>query len=417
MKKNMIGFTRRDFLKGSLLASAGISLPILGGTSLTNSAWGGALDAYDDRILVILELAGGNDGLNTVVPYGNDAYYNARPNLGLKKPDLLPLNDYLALNGSLKGLKELYDDGNLAVINGVGYPNPNRSHFRSMEIWRTASDSDQYEHYGWIGNYLDEMYTPESDPLFGVAIASEFPQSFHCRDGLGVAFKKAGQFRWQEGNGNDKEKLFRELNKTGNFFEDESDVLNYLRNVTSNIAESSDRVVKIANQKRRAQSYPRGNPLSDDLKTVADLIVGGIPTKIYYVSTGGFDTHANQANSHKSLMIKFGDALNAFMKDMKANNLSDRVCVLCYSEFGRRVKENASQGTDHGTAGPMFVAGNQVNPGIHGKYPSLVDLDRGDLKYEVDFRSVYHTVLESWLHAKPEKVLGKSYENLGFLKA
>ena len=417
MNRNLIGFTRRDFLRTSLLASAGVGFPLLSNISMTNNIWGAALDSTNDRILIVLELGGGNDGLNTVAPYGDDAYHRARPQIGLQQNQILPLNDYIGLHQNLSGLKNLYDQGNLAVINGVGYPDPDRSHFRSMEIWRTASDSDKYEHYGWIGRYFDEIYSPKSDPLYGVAISSDFPDSFHCRDGLGVAFKRAAQFRWQEGNANDREELFRRLNKSGGgHYDDERDVLYFMRNVTSNIARSSDRVIDIANQRRRSVDYPRGNPLATDLNTVADLIVGGLPTRIYYVTFTGFDTHAAQPNTHQRLLQQFGDAVEAFHNDLERNNLSGRVLMVCFSEFGRRVAENASQGTDHGTAGPMFVMGKNIKPGLHGKYPSLDQLDsNGDLKHEVDFRAVYQTVLESWLQADAQKVLGRDFSNLGIV--
>ena len=407
-------YTRRNFLKTAAIAGAGANV-IMHAGPMANGLWGAAHKADNDNILVVVELGGGNDGLNTCVPFADDTYYKARPTLAVDKKRVLKINDYFGLHEKLKDLKSIYDDGNLAIINGVGYPNPNRSHFRSMEIWRTASDSDKYERNGWVGNYLDDLTEKNFDPLFGIAIAPNFPQTFTSNNGAGVSFQQAGQFKWKtDGDGGDTIDKFRRLNKVQNDHNSDSNI-DFLRRITQNIAKSSDRVLKTAAKgaKRKMPKYPAGNNrLSIDLKTIANLINGGLPTKVYYASFNGFDTHANQVRSHESLIERFGQAVNAFYTDLKQSGHSKKVTILCYSEFGRRVAQNGSQGTDHGTAGPMFVIGDNIKAGVHGKYPSLTDLDAGDLKYNVDFRSVYSTILNDWFKTDSKAILGKNFNDL-----
>lgn len=421
MSRRIEGFSRREFFRLSALAGAGIALPLLLPDSLRSALAAQVTPRprigkpLDNTILVIIELGGGNDGLNTVIPYGNDDYYRARPTLGVKRDHLLPLNDSIGLHEKLKGVKRLYDDGRAAVVNGVGYPNPIRSHFRSMEIWRTATDSNKYEHEGWLGRYFDATTSGRhADPLLGVSVGPYLPVSFTCEKGAGVAFQNPGAYRWLQGSGGDSIAAFRKLNKTDADYEEDVKTLDFLRHTTEKLALSSDRVIKAA-RPRRGVEYPE-NRLGRDLKTVADLIAGGLPTRVYSVSYVGFDTHANQAPVQENLLEGFGDGVEAFLRDLKTAGVSDRVVVISYSEFGRRVHENSSHGTDHGTAGPMFVFGDPVDPGLHGRYPSLSDLDHGDLKYQVDFRSVYATMLHDWFRIDSAEVLHKSFPTLNLLK-
>ncbi len=410
---------RRDFLKNSAMLGAGISIPFFfDHLALAKNAIQNPKTPIDDRILVILQLDGGNDGLNTVVPYGVDDYYKLRKNLAIKKKNLHKIsgNELLGLNNNLTGLMRLYDDGKLAIINGVGYPNPNRSHFRSMEIWQTASDSNKFERNGWVGKYHDMHPDSNPDPLSGIAINSKYPQSFWGDRGLSVSFTQPYRFRWQQGLQGDTHEMFRKINKVSkSVITDRSSSINYLRHVTSNIVKSSDKIQKANRTKVSHVEYPQ-NALGRNLRNVSKLIKGGLPTNVYQVAFGGFDTHANQANQHRNLMTGFSTAVDAFMKDMKKQGLEDRVLVLCFSEFGRRPAENASGGTDHGTAGPMFIIGNGVRPGLHGQYPSLTDLDDNkDLKFNVDFRSVYSEVLNSWFDVDAREVLGKSFAKIDLI--
>ena len=374
----------------------------------------------DGAILVVLQLAGGNDGLNTVVPHADDAYYNARPVIGVKPSEVLIIDDLIGLHPRLTGLKGLYDDGHLGIIQGVGYPNPDRSHFRSTDIWQSASDADRYETHGWIGRYFDSC-CQGADPTVGVAIGSEMPMAFAGPKPTGIAFARPEQLHWSVGGGNHSvEELFRELNRpeevhagatvaaVGAGAQEGGSTLDFVQRVALDAQISSDKISAIAGRFEAGADYPR-TPLGQNLGLVAKLIAGGLPTRVYYVSQGGYDTHTQQIGTHDRLLEELGNSLAAFAKDLKAQGNFDRVVTMTFSEFGRRVAQNGSNGTDHGAAAPLFVLGGKVKAGTYGKYPSLTELDRGDLVFNVDFRSVYATVLEQWLKAPSEKILGRKF--------
>lgn len=414
-------FTRREFVQTSALASTSAFLPafLANGmrTALAADGAGQAIPGFaDDRVLVVLQLSGGNDGLNCVVPFGDDAYYGARPQIAIPKNKVLGIDDYLGLNDNMTAMRELYDQGVLAIVNGVGYPNPDHSHFRSMEIWHTASDSLNYETEGWLGNYFNRNGDKSKSPMCAVNIGAAMPAAF-AGTNEGVAFEEPTLFRWFEGKGGDTEQAFRAVNgvtaSAGGAFT-EGSTLEFMRHTTANLALSSDRVVEIG-RKGRTSEYPNGN-LGRDLQIVANMIVGGLPTRVFYVNHGGFDTHANQVNQHGNLLRQLSDGLAAFYRDLKKTGQSRRVVVMAFSEFGRRVYENGSRGTDHGVAGPMFVMGDPVKGGLHGKYPSLSSLDKGDLVHTVDFRSVYATMIENWFKADAAKVVRKKFKTLDLLK-
>lgn len=403
--------TRRDFLKTAAVFSAlGVAPQFL-----TRTVEGATLSIEgfkDDRVLVVVQLGGGNDGLNTLVPYSNDAYYRARPKIGLKADGLLRINDDIAFNSRLEGLMRLYDNAQLAIVQGVGYPNPERSHFRSMEIWQTASDTDEYLSTGWIGRYFDHACSGAARPQAGVAIGKERPQAFEGRKGYGVAFENPETFGWQPGRGADTPAAFASLNDTS--LPDEGNAnIDFLRHVTSNAIMSSQEVQEAAHKAHAGRQA--GRSLVGQLETVAALIRADLQTRIYYLSAGGFDTHANQRGQHDSLLGSVGNALHAFQDRLRKDGTAGRVTTMVFSEFGRRVEENRSGGTDHGTAAPMFLFGDKVRPGLHGAYPSLTDLDEGDLKHTVDFRRVYATVLKDWLAVKPKTVLGHDFPTLGVI--
>ncbi len=388
----------------------------------------------DDTILVVLQMAGGNDGLNMVVPYADDAYYRSRPTLGLPGDKILKLNSYVGLNGKLTGLKALFDEGHLSVVQGVGYPNPNRSHFRSTEIWQTASDADRNVSEGWLGRYFDNCCAG-ADPLVGVAIGEEMPQAFTAKTPTGVTFSRPEQFRWTssekaEDRMSAEEFFFRQLNGSAESEdaplagaeggsigaisgEKKTDLsaVDFLQRTALDAQLSSDKVLAIARKYKSSVPYPQG-PLAESLSLIARMIAGGLPTRVYYTSQGGFDTHARQIHAHERLLGELNDALSAFANDLKQQGNFDRVLLITFSEFGRRVAENANGGTDHGAAAPMFVLGGTAKPGLFGKYPSLTDLDYGDLKFNTDFRSVYGTVLDQWLHAPSQIILGRKFPGL-----
>lgn len=403
--------TRREFLGRSLgFAAASLTIPawldrsVLGVESTTSDS---------GRILIVLQLSGGNDGLNTVVPYSCDDYHRARPDLRFAPDKILKIDGNIGLHPGLAALKSLYDDGHAAIIQGVGYPNPNRSHFRSMEIWHTCSDSDKYEKYGWIGRYFDNECKGSDSPASGVAFGSETPQAFNNKTGRGITFASPESFRWRPGSSDAKTAeaemaAYRALNTVS------PDKADFLTRTALNAQLTSDRVRDIASRYKPKASYPE-NPLAANLRHIAGMIAGNLGSRIYYAQIGGFDTHTRQLARHARLMETLAGSVAAFYNDLKAQGLADRVLLMTFSEFGRRVTENASGGTDHGVAGPIFVVGGGVKPGLYGKYPSLSDLDQGDLKAGTDFRQVYATALENWMGAKAEPILGRNFEKLGFI--
>jgi uncharacterized protein (DUF1501 family) len=437
--------TRRKFLRTSMLGAAATwTLPVflektfLALDALAADAATQAVTGKDATILVVLQMAGGNDGLNTVVPYADDAYHVARPRLRLAADQVLKINNHIALNPKLSGLKSLYDEGHLAIVQGVGYPNPNRSHFRSTEIWQTASDSDHTVSEGWLGRYFDNCCAG-ADPTVGVAIGEETPQAFATKNPTGVTFSRPEQFRFRpsepgSGQMTAEEMFFRQLNEvrsgeetataassTGGSIgaisgkaKNNLSTLDFLQRTALDAQLSSDKILAIARKYKSTVPYPQGQ-LAASLNIIARMIAGGLPTRVYYASQGGFDTHAGQINTHERLMGEFNDAVSAFVADLKQQKNFERVLLMTFSEFGRRVQENANNGTDHGAAAPMFVLGGTVKAGLFGRYPSLTDLDHGDLKFNTDFRSVYGTVLERWLKAPSETVLGRKFPTLGIL--
>ncbi|GAB4168685.1 MAG: DUF1501 domain-containing protein [Terrimicrobiaceae bacterium] len=417
-------FTRRHFLRTSLLGGAAAwSVPaFLESTFLSLDA--AAADSLlptptgkDHSILVILQLAGGNDGLNTVVPFADDAYRAARPKLAIASRDVLKINDATGLHPSLAGLRGLYDDGHLAVIQGVGYPNPNRSHFRSTDIWQTASDADVVESHGWVGRYFDACCSGE-DPEVGIAISRQEPLAFSGKNRQGLAFQSPGGLEFR----NDMEPAgMQEVTESAGGSIDmlpgssaSASPADFLRRVALNATMSSDKIRDVTSRFHPTAPFPK-NRLGSSLELVSRLIAGSMPTRVYYVSQGGYDTHSNQSGSHSRLLAELDAALTAFTNEMKAQGNLDRVLLMTFSEFGRRVAENASGGTDHGAAAPLFVIGGSTQAGIHGPSPDLTRLDRGDLIHSTDFRSVYATILESWLKTRPDTILKGKFPTLPFL--
>lgn len=420
--------TRRHFLRTSLSGlAATCTLPAFINQTILSLDLQAAdspiqtVTGKDGTILVIVQMGGGNDGLNTVVPFTDDAYFKARSQIALKGNDVLKLNDQLGLNGQLGALKGLYDAGQMSVVNGVGYPNPNRSHFRSMEIWQTASDSNKNESTGWLGRYFDNA-CGGSDPTVGVNVGSMNPQAFYSRGMKGISLANPSQYRSARSAGEDPAMMAGEdaaednsnagasIGELGgaNPMAGEGSAIDFLQRTALDAQMSSDQIAQIVKKFRPLVAYPKSK-LASSLQLVGQLIAGGLKTRVFYVNQGGYDTHANQKNTHDRLMAELATSLSAFCEDLKKQGNFNRVLVLTFSEFGRRLKENASGGTDHGAAGPMFVLGGAVKPGLFGAYPSLTDLHDGDLKYSTDFRSVYATVLKNWLQTDPGAILKRDF--------
>lgn len=432
--------TRRQFLKGGLtLVSAGATVPLF----LDRTAWAISGDPddiplvkhkpgnTDGRVLVVLQLAGGNDGLNTIIPFEDDRYYAARPRLGIAKKDVLRVNDQIGLNPEAKGLKSLYDNGLLSIVQGVGYPNPNRSHFVATDIWSTG-DPSEATHNGWLGRYFDCTCSgkPRPDPKQGIAITSEVPLAMQGEKFSPVSFSTPDELTWRGPGARGRGRTaFEKLNQPHSRKsrdegapQDEASALAYLERMAMDARASAEEIQKAAGagKAKRGGRRRRGrNALEGDLEMVRRMIRAGLDTSVYYVSMGGFDTHANQAGQHNNLIKQLSDAVKAFVDGLKEDGQLDRVMIMTFSEFGRRVAENGSGGTDHGAAAPLFVIGGDVKAGVHGKHPSLEpgDLDRGDLKWGIDFRSVYATVLDNWLQTDSKKILNGSFATLPLLKA
>lgn len=378
----------------------------------------------EDRVLVVVQLGGGNDGLNTVVPYGDRAYHNVRPRLAVPEPGkgsndrpaalVLDESRGIGLNPNFDGFMKLLDEGTASIIQGVGYPNPNRSHFASMDIWHTADHSGRGT--GWIGRYIDNVCAGAPSPEASISIGRETPLAMHGDTQTPVNFDSAELFRWLgEDLSQSSKSSYDAINRAGvSGSVDPDSQLGFLMRTALDAQVSSARI-RAAVAKAPLVTYPRSD-LARQLRIVSAMIRDELNTRVYYVSMGGFDTHANQYFQHGALLRQVGDALNAFQRDLQAHDNDGRVLTMVFSEFGRRVAQNASGGTDHGTAAPMYLVGPSVRPGLLGEMPSLTDLDRGDLKHSVDFRSVYATVLEKWMGADASKVLGRVHPLADVLK-
>ena len=357
------------------------------------------------KILVVLQLSGGNDGLNTIVPYRNDIYYQNRPNLGIQKSEVLTISDELGLNPAMEAFRELYDEGLVSIINSVGYPNPDRSHFRSMDIWHTASDSNEYLTSGWLGRYLDNQCVGCDNPLHAIEVDDTLSLALKGEQTSGFAVSNPKKLKRQADN-----PFLKAIADNGHHHEAEN--VTYLYKTLIDTQSSADYLFEKAKTYQSKTTYPN-NSFARNLKQIAELITADSDTKVYYAGMTGFDTHANQKGQQARLLKHYSDSVAAFVKDLKSNGLLDDVLILTFSEFGRRVKQNGSGGTDHGTANNVFLmGGNLRKAGFYNAAPDLLNLDKGDLVYDIDFRAIYANILENWLEIESKSILGKSFHNL-----
>lgn len=393
---------RRTFIQAGSLATASFMVPsFLKGMEQKNMVPPG------NKVLLVLQLSGGNDGLNTVVPYRNDIYYKTRPGLSIKREEAIRLTDDAGLHPALKTFKSLYDEGSMAIMNNVGYPNPDRSHFRSMDIWQSASGADQSLTTGWIGRYLDAQCNGCDKPTRALEIDDTLSLAMKGEHMKGLAMKDPRRL-FHSSN----EKFFRSLVNESHAHEEP---VAYLYKTMAETVSSADYIYEQSRLHPTKTTYP-GTEIGRSLKTIASLIFSDINTSVYYLSLGTFDTHVAQQAQQKKLFIDLDYALAAFVKDLKLNHRFDDVLIMTFSEFGRRVAQNASGGTDHGTANNMFFAGGALKQqGLLNDLPDLTDLTEGDLKYTVDFRNVYSTVLNNWLQSDAAKILGSKFSGLGFV--
>lgn len=426
--------TRREFIHNGLtFVSLGMAAPALLARAAESAA--AARHAGEGRILVVLQLSGGNDGLNTVIPYADPLYYQARPTIGINRSQVVPLSEKIGLHPGMAALKPLYEQGRLAIVQGAGYPNPNRSHFRSMEIWQTADPVSTIPGEGWLGRYFDDDGHLRENPLAGINFGGELPRTLASDFGSVVSMQSPQTFQLQPIAGQERQaeiQAFLQLYSQGTMASGYPDLV---RKVGRNAYTSSEKIKRALVVKPgdgpelgapsgqaldAPPAYPttgqgrnvRLSPLGENLRTIAQLIAADLGTRIFYVSQGGFDTHANQPTTQSRLLQDLADSLAAFYGDLKQRGLENQVTLVAFSEFGRRVQENASSGTDHGAAGPMFVLGGAVRGGLYGEHPALDDLYQGDLKFHVDFRQVYATLLDRWLNAPSQKILNGSFQPL-----
>jgi uncharacterized protein (DUF1501 family) len=395
---------RKEFIQLGSLATASLLL-----TKFMKAFERPMMVPPGNKVLVVLQMSGGNDGLNTVIPIRNDIYYRSRPKLGIKKEDALVLTDEVGLNPALTAFKDLFDDGSLGIMNSVGYPNPDRSHFRSMDIWQSASNSNDFVYNGWIGRYLDAQCSGCDKPTQALEIDDVLSLALKGEKMNGIAMKDPRRLY-----NTSHEKYFKDLMAQHKNSKGEETV-DYLYKTMAETLSSADYIFQQSNLRPTAGAYP-GTGLGQSLKTIASLIFSDINTRVYYVSLGSFDTHVAQEGQQKRLFTEMNDAVKAFVADLKASNRFQDVVLMTFSEFGRRVNQNASGGTDHGTANNMFfVSGGLKQKGILNPMADLTDLQEGDLKYQVDFKDVYATVLRKWLNADDGKILGKTFTPLDFI--
>lgn len=395
---------RKEFIQLGSLATASLMLP-----KFLKAFESPVMVPPGNKVVVVLQLSGGNDGLNTVIPVRNDLYYKARPRLGIDRAKALSITDEVGLHPALTAFRDLFDDGSLGIINSVGYPNPDRSHFRSMDIWHTASNSNEYLNAGWIGRYLDAQCHGCDKPTQAIEIDDVLSLSMKGEHNKGIALKDPRRLY-----GTANEKFFKDV--MGNHIAaNEEQPVEYLYKTMAETLSSADYIFKQSKLHPTSAEYPK-TELGNSMKTIASLIFSDINTKVYYVSLGSFDTHINQDAQQQRLFTEMSDAVRAFTKDLKDNGRFEDVLLFTFSEFGRRVSQNASGGTDHGTANNMFlVSGGLKQKGLINELPDLSDLNEGDLKHKIDFKNVYATVLDKWLKADSGKILGRSYDSMSFI--
>lgn len=393
---------RRDFLKQTTFASGMFFVP-----QFLKAFENKNLSVFNQKKVVIIQLKGGNDGLNTVIPFTNDIYYQQRRDIAIQKNDILQISDEIGLHKSLAPLRNLYDKGYVSILNNVGYPNPNLSHFRSTDIWQSASDSDEYIQSGWVGRFLDytksKSYNAiEVDDSLSLLLKGETS---------GLAITNPNLFYRSL-----REPFFNKISDNSLDAHLSEHNLGYLYQTMINAKSSANYIFEKGATKNNTAQYPK-NAFGNQLKTISQFITSGLETQVYYAGLNGFDTHANQPNTQARLLQNYAECLEVFVNDLEKNNALDDVLILTFSEFGRRVKQNQSRGTDHGAANNVFIIGKHLKKqGLYNSHPNLQDLDiTGNIKYEIDFREIYATILDKWLGVNDTAILNKDFSKLNFI--
>ena len=411
--RTQLSHSRRRFLRSSVLGTGfalglGASVPI----SLQRAALASNLAGdSQDNVLVVIQLSGGNDGLNTIVPVHDDAYYAARPKLAIPRNETIELDEKLALHPSLRGFADLIEVGQGSAIHGVGYERPNRSHFESMDVWHTCLRKGQTRKQGWLGRYLDETASQSGGDLPAIHFGGKKqPLALAASDVRVPSVSSVDEFRLKNSRADELAELIQNLSDNSSSTA-ENDLLSFVQTNTSSALAASERVNSARSSYKSKTKYPE-SALAEKLSVIAQLLDAKLATRIYYVELDGFDTHAQQPNSHASLLREWSEALHAFISDLDEHGHLSRVSVLTFSEFGRRVAENASLGTDHGAAAPVFLAGSELPKPLIGEQPSLTNLEDGDLKYNIDFRTIYASILSQRLGVQDTRKLVGDVEQL-----
>ena len=409
-----MSFPRRRFLSQTASASlamtlaAGAPYPLLASSRL----------AKPGRVLIVVELQGGNDGLNTVVPAEDPVYRRLRPELALGRAEVLPIDQRFGFHPALTGFAQLLESGRLAVVQGVGYPEPNRSHFESMDIWHTCRRRSEGRVDGWLGRWLEKFPSAGTDPQAMHLGSEKLPLALLSRQVRVPSVDSLDDFRLRGPEDSRFRDTLQSLADTvpnaGQPAGGAGDggLLSFVQSSTSAAISASERLAAVAAKAADSAVVWPQSPLAGRMRNISRLIRSGLDTSLYYTSLSGFDTHASQPDAHRSLLRQLGDAVKALLDELQESGDGERVTVLAFSEFGRRVAENASAGTDHGTAGPVFLAGSAVRPGLHGPPPDLSTLQDGDLQFTVDFRDVYAAVLKNWLQVDPAGILPEMWPGI-----
>ncbi|MFZ9044682.1 MAG: DUF1501 domain-containing protein [Cyclobacteriaceae bacterium] len=388
--------SRRNFIKQSaVVASGSMLLP-----SFLRAAPSGE---HPQRRLIVIQLSGGNDGLNTIIPFRNEILQEARPTILHNSKELISVSDEFACNASMKGFVNIYDQGDVCILNGVGYPNPNRSHFRSMDIWHSASASNVYINTGWLGRYLDSECSDEA-PITAVEMGDRLSLALKGDQKKGVSLKSVTQYY------NYAKSMEVEVGH-----DVDNQLVDFLYKTKSDVRSTAHYLYEKKKISKSKKNYPQ-TQFANQLKEIAEMINSGVSSPIYYASLSGFDTHNAQQGRQGKLLGIYSNALKVFVDDLKASGKWDETLILTFSEFGRRVRENASKGTDHGKANNVFVMGGKLkHKGFYNDLPSLEDLDDGDLKYTIDFRSIYASILDQWMNVHSRTILGGDLPRLDFI--
>lgn len=407
--------TRRSFLMSTVgaIAAGAVAPNLLLNSALADSLAGVTVSGADP-ILVVIQLAGGNDGLNMMVPYGTNLYYGDRPNISVPADKVLHLDGMVGFNPNLSGLKPLYDAGKVAVVQGVGYPNPDLSHFRSTQIWESA-DPAGLSKTGWLGRWLDDTVGSASNPFTAVALGATVPMTLLSTRVPVTSIESVDRFRFLVSQNNSNQILQAFQQMYGPSKESLPPYIGVVRQAGVDAEQGVQDLHGITINYKSSVQYPN-TVFARDLQLIAQMISSNLGTRIFHVTLGGFDDHVAEVYTHANLMTQLGAGLSAFYQDLQSMGKASQVTMVTFSEFGRRVRENAGRGTDHGTAAPMLVVGGNVKGGLYGTDPILSDLDSdGNLKYGIDFRAVYGTLIDGWLGGSSQTVLSGSFDRLSFI--